>query len=371
MDISSILSLHQQAKAQGKQYAKKRFIYDDVKQSSGRHFIAILGPRGAGKTILLKQLICENEESIYISLDSLEIEDLFETIKILAEDYKYKVFFLDEIHAYHGYAQALKKIYDFLSVRVIFTSSMAISIKESTYDLSRRIKQIKLYSFSFREYVYFKTGTSPRQLSLDDIARQNWSIDHVRNESLFKSFLKGGCLPFSLEEPQPLALLQNILEKIISWDIPMVKAISQQEVEIIRKMVRFIGSAKVEGISYSALSNNLGITKYKAEQYVRLLQDAFVLQVIFPKGANVLKEPKIIMFLPYRLLYQDYAEAIGGLREDFFVEMMLIRDIPVYYLKSKQGAKTPDYLIDYQDNKVIIEVGGKGKGRTQFKGIKA
>ena len=88
-----------------------------------------------------------------------------------------------------------------------------------------------------------------------------------------------------------------------------------------------------------------------------------------PKGTNILKEPKILMALPYRLLFIDYEQAVGGLREDFFVEMMRSLDIDFYYLKSTRGAKTPDYLVPFNNGDIIIEIGGKKKGREQFKGI--
>ena len=113
---------------------------------------------------------------------------------------------------------------------------------------------------------------------------------------------------------------------------------------------------------------NIHITKYKAEQYITLLERAFVLHRVFPMGTNVMKEPKVVMALPYRLLYRPLAEAIGGLREDFFVEAFRSFGKEVFYLKSMRGQKTPDYLIrDFED--IIFEVGGKGKGRSQFKGV--
>lgn len=124
----------------------------------------------------------------------------------------------------------------------------------------------------------------------------------------------------------------------------------------------------MDGINYTSLSKNLGITKYKAEQYVGLLEKAFVLQRIFPKGSNVLKEPKVLMAVPYRLLYRDFEDSIGGLREDFFVDMMRHSNTPVHYLKTKRLAKTPDYLLS---DGTVVEVGGKGKGFTQFKDVQA
>ncbi len=178
-------------------------------------------------------------------------------------------------------------------------------------------------------------------------------------------------MPFSLEEPEPLPLLESILAKILQSDIPRVARIRVDEIDLIRKMLAFIGRSDVDGINYSSISRNLGITKYKAESYIRLMEQAFVLHQVFPKGTNVLKEPKVLMTVPYRLLFRPYEEALGALREDFFATMLTASGISFHYLKSTRGSKTPDYLIPHSGDKIVIEVGGKGKGREQFKGIKA
>jgi predicted AAA+ superfamily ATPase len=67
------------------------------------------------------------------------------------------------------------------------------------------------------------------------------------------------------------------------------------ELGLIEKMVRFVGRAEVDGINYSSFSKNIGITNYKAEMYVEMLSKAFVLQAVFPKGANVMKQPKVLL----------------------------------------------------------------------------
>ncbi len=78
-------------------------------------------------------------------------------------------------------------------------------------------------------------------------------------------------MPFALDEPQPLKILQNILDAILIKDIARISDISTSEIDLIGKMVRFISrSSGVDGISYSSLSKNIGITKYKAQQYTKL-----------------------------------------------------------------------------------------------------
>ena len=76
------------------------------------------------------------------------------------------------------------------------------------------------------------------------------------------------------------------------------------------------------------------------------------------------------MYLPFRLLYRDWDQCIGAIREDFFVEMAMMKGLKFHYLKSKRGEKTPDYLVACGNEDIVIEIGGKGKGRQQFKGIK-
>ncbi len=134
-------------------------------------------------------------------------------------------------------------------------------------------------------------------------------------------------------------------------------------------MLRFIGRSSVDGINYSSLSRNIGITKYKAESYINLLKKAFVLQVVFPTGTNVMRESKVLMRLPFRLLYKEYQEVVGGIREDFAVEMLQMAKCEFYYLKSTRGTKTPDFLVKQETGDIVVEIGGKGKGREQFKGI--
>jgi hypothetical protein len=75
------------------------------------------------------------------------------------------------------------------------------------------------------------------------------------------------------------------------------------------------------------------------------------------------------MYPPVRLLYRDYPDALGGLREDFFTLMLRIQGTEFNYLKSTRGSKIPDFLVREKDGSIVVEIGGRGKGHEQFKGI--
>ncbi|MGA1842884.1 MAG: ATP-binding protein [bacterium] len=369
LNFRHLLELNELAREDGKRYPKKRGLYSAINDEKGKHIIGIVGPRGVGKTIILKQMALNRENAFYLSLDTIEEEDLFDVAKTLSERYGVRLLLLDEIHFQKEYEKKLKTIFDFLDIKVIFSSSVALSILESSYDLSRRVKLVNLYPFAFREYLFFKKNVSLPHLTLDDILNKKWDTRHLRYEFLFEDYLKGGLMPFSLEEPDIFPLLENIIQKIIRKDIPSVASLKTDELFLIEKTLKFIGKSDVDGINYSSVSRNVGITKYKAESYIQLLEKAFVLNVVFPIGTNVLKEPKVLMCLPLRLLYQDVDQALGGMREDFFAEMMRIKGMDFHYLKTRRGAKTPDFLIKQDTGDIIVEIGGKSKGREQFKGI--
>ena len=367
MNINQLLEFDRLAREDGKIYDKRRALYDDIARDAGAHFIGIVGPRGAGKTIILKQLALASERSFYVSLDAMD-GDLFDLVKTLHETMQIKLFLLDEVHVYPRFESDLKKLYDVLDIKVIFTSSTALGMYESGYDLSRRILLKKLYPFTLREYAQFRYGQEFSALTLRDIVQGKIPADVFKAGEHFLPYIQGGLMPFALREPQPLALLENILKTIIRKDIPHIAKLLTDELEKIEQLVRFIGRSGVDGINYSSASQNVHITKYKAEQYITLLERAFILHRVMPIGSNVMKEPKVVMALPYRLLYKPLDEAIGGLREDFFVETFRAQGKEVFYLKSTRGTKTPDYLIrDFED--IVFEVGGKGKGRSQFKGV--
>ena len=372
MDYSKFLEFDRRAKALGGAHPYRRELFGKLDGESGKHLTGVLGPRGAGKTILLRQLAAARQDAFYLSADTLPREtDLFAIIRDLAETYGFRSFFIDEIHYLDGGFAGLKKIYDFLPIRVIFTSSVALKIHEAAHDLSRRVRLYRLGYFSYREYLAVRHNDRCPVLGMDSLLKGEAPAECLRAVDRFERYLTANILPFALEEPDPLPLLASTVETIVGKDIPRFLRLNVDELETIEKMIAFIGRSPVDGINYSSLSANLGITKYKAEQYVSALERAFVLQRLLPAGTNVLKEPKILLMPPLRLLHLPLKEARGALREDFFVFALRQAGFDLSYLKGTRGQKTPDFLLRHKERNLVFEVGGKGKGRSQFKGIEA
>ena len=371
MTIDRLLELHDLARQDGLRYERRRQAFEAVTGDIGRHHLGLVGPRGVGKTVLLRQYAAAHEGAFYLSMDALDPEDdPWDTLRTLHERYGYGCLLLDEVHFLPDATALLKRLYDFLDVRVVFTSSVALAMRASAHDLSRRVRLVELRTFSFREYLRFSHGLELEPLDLETVVDGAWSPAHLRVGRHFDGYLLGGgLLPYALDEPDPFPLLANILDKVVARDLPTVVRLAVDELDHIRRLLRFLGRSGVDGISYSSLSRNLGITKYKAEQYVDCLEQAFVVHRIMPVGTNVLREPKILLAPPCRLLYREPEDCIGGLREDYFVEALRQGGIPFDYLKGTRGQKTPDYLVTCGGKRMAVEVGGRSKGREQFKGV--
>jgi len=227
-----------------------------------------------------------------------------------------------------------------------------------------------LLPFSFREYLGFRFGLELAALPLDCLFRGPPPPDHLRASHRFKEYLCGGLFPHTLEAGVRLQTFENIVTKILTGDIPSLDCSpTMDDLAQIRRTLTFVGSAGGDEVNYSSVSRNAGVTKYKAERYLELLERSFLVRRVFPAGANVLKEPKVLLVPPYRLLYRPLEQCIGQLREDFFALAMDQHGLEFRYLKSTRGGKTPDFLLDLDGSATVVEVGGRRKGRSQFKGV--
>ncbi|MFH1471471.1 MAG: AAA family ATPase [Nanoarchaeota archaeon] len=375
VQIEKIIELHNLAKESAAKFDKKRFVYEDVKKMlENKLFIGIAGLRGVGKTVLLRQLAIELKDSVYTSADAIDpAVNLFELAKELNRNYKTKYLLIDEIHNHANWQMEIKKIYDFLDIKIIFTSSASIDIIRSKYDLSRRVAIINMPPFSFRESLFFRKSVLIEKMSLEDILKNYKKLYRkiYAFEPEFHEFCVRGALPSAIESPFPQTI-RNIVEKILNHDLLIYGKLNREDIINIGNILRFISRSPVDVCSYSLIARNAGITKYKAQEYIHILEQAFLLKILMPYGSNVMKEPKILYSLPFRAYFSDGVEdekIAGAIREEFFIHHISNIDANVNYLKSLRGEKLPDYIVFYKNKKFVFEIGGAGKTRVQLKGI--
>ena len=118
--------------------------------------ISIMGPKGVGKSTLIKQHIKQNYQPgdrsvLYCSADTVDFST--RTLVGLAEEFHIhggELLVIDEIHKYKprtmDWSREVKEIYElFPSLQLIVSGSSLLKLKEGDADLSRRaIKYLSL-----------------------------------------------------------------------------------------------------------------------------------------------------------------------------------------------------------------------------------
>jgi len=348
----------------------KRYIYSQIDFSN--KLIGLIGARGVGKTTLLLQYLNETNiafnKKLYISADSIDIDSLFQ----IAYDFHKiggKLLIIDEIHKYKNFEIELKKIYDMLSLKVIFSGSSAINIDNSNADLSRRSVMYHLQGLSFREFLELKTNIRFDVYNLEDILNNHIDIAHkilskIKIYEYFKEYLTYGYYPFYFENNSSYMLkLKDTINAVIETDIPSIFKIEYDKIINLKKLVRLICQSKPFQINIKELSSKIGTSDYHTlYKYLEYLKKGKILGILKSKtnSNNIFSKPDKL-YLNNTNLHFAYCQnnEIGTIREVFFYSM--------FDNERLSSSKFGDFIID---GKYTIEIGGENKKFKQIKDIK-
>ena len=347
----------------------KRYFFDKFNFD---RLTGLIGARGVGKTTFLLQYLKNHKlpisKKLYISADSIKITSLFEFAKTF-ESYGGELLIIDEIHKYSGFEQDLKKIYDFLSLDVIFSGSSALQIDNSKYDLSRRVVVYQIEGLSFREFLELKLKKEFKTYSLEDILNNHIDIAYEISQDLsilplFKEYLQFGYYPFYFDKHSTYLLkLNETINSVLEVDIPSIFNIEYQNIKNLKKLLMIL----CESVPYTPNITTL-LEKMDMEnsyrtlyRYLDYLHKAKIITLIKPKtkGDNIFVKPQKIYFNNSNLHYA-YCDNpnIGTIREVFFQSMM--------YNEKLELPNRGDFLVN---DKYLFEIGGKNKSFKQIKDI--
>ena len=349
----------------------RRYFFDIV--DFNERLIGIVGARGVGKTTFLLQYLesleIEDNKKLYFSVDSIlgsdeKLFDIAETFSNLGG----KVLVIDEIHKYQNFELALKEIYDFLDIQVIFSGSSAIVLEHKKADLSRRAVLYRVKGLSFREFLELKLGKTFDPYTLHDILENHTTLAKEISKSIkpleyFKEYLQFGYYPFYFETPNTYYLkLEETVNVVVESDLPMIFNIEPSNIMKLKQLVAYICNSKPYELNLTKLASKIGINRKTLYLYIHYLTLGDIFLKVQPKtkGDTVFSKPSKLYLNNTNLNYaycdtQEY----GTLRESFFVNQVE-KEYKVEY------SKIGDFLID---NKYIVEIGGKNKSFKQIKDV--
>ena len=352
-----------------------RYLYASF--NTDDRLTGLIGARGVGKTTLLLQYIKQNypnlNDTFYISADHIYFQrvTLYEFVENLYLTQGVTTFFMDEIHKYINWNQEVKNLYDgFPDIKIIFSGSSSIDIVKGSYDLSRRAKLYHLAGMSLREYINFHAGLNIEPAAFETLINQAGDYDQIfpgipKVKGYFQDYLKHGFYPFMQENPLSYyEKLLRVVDKTIYEDIANFYKLKTENLHQFKKILNFMVSIPPGKLSIHNLAKNLTIDDKTAANYLTIMQETNLINLIHANGTGnqVLRKPEKF-FVNNTNLYHALSDnvsaplAIGSVRELYFVQAIRNAGINIFY--SAQG----DFVIQDQ----IFEIGGKNKTRQQVK----
>jgi len=342
-----------------------RFLFSEINLDN--RMTAIIGPRGAGKTTLILQLIklkLSINETLYVGADNIYLSDknLFE----FAQNFSNrggKYLFIDEIHKYANWSQELKMIYDYLpGLNVVFTGSSILDIYKGYADLSRRVLTYYLPGLSFREYLELKAGITIRVQSLEQIISNKFEQQEFKPLEHFQEYLKSGYYPY-FKEPGYIEKLNNTVNLTIETDIPSHSGMNTATINKLKQLMFVVSQSVPFKPNLTKIAEIIGISRNQVTDYLQFFERAgLILQLReSTQGIRLLGKVQKI-YLQNTNLIHLFAEGLpntGNIRETFFYNQMSVKN-------SVFSANKGDFSI----GDFIFEIGGKSKNQKQIAGLK-
>ncbi|MFH7320412.1 ATP-binding protein [Desulfurivibrio sp. D14AmB] len=370
MDIDHLITLSRTT-LEGRQEKYRRFLHPKL-NPQGR-LIGIKGPRGAGKTTLVGQLLQESglapEEALYVTADhprvnATRLYDIAEAFAKLGG----RLLVIDEIHKQSGFAADLKAIHDSLSLRVIFTGSSALHLDHAKVDLSRRAVIHNLPCLSLREFVELETGLEFAALDLATLVRDHAAISGEivkrladrRILRLYRDYLAYGAYPFYREgvADYPVKLIE-VVRQMIDSDLAVIYNIDKDHLNKLNRIMELICRSPPLELKVTKLAGAAGINIRTLYAYLGYLEKGGLVRAV-ASHKSLAKPAKLYFDNPNLFgILCDYPQE-GTIRETFAAAMLGNAGHRLHY--PVRG----DFLVNEH---YLFEVGGKGKGFAQIAGI--
>jgi predicted AAA+ superfamily ATPase len=319
--------------------------------------VMLAGPRQVGKTTLLLQTIetliskkIPSSNILYATFDhpilklaGLEkVLEVWREIEPKGEGYEY--LFLDEAQFLKDFGTWVKHRTDFnKSTRIIFTGSACPLLSAGEESGVGRWHTLPISTLSFYEYLQIKNiGIDVPDLAnlteLFALSKANYSVIENAAHNLTAHFheylLRGGFPQTSLIESLPQAqrlLREDIIDKVLKRDMTALFGV-RRVLELEQTFIYLcMHNGNIQELK--TISNNLGINVATVQNFINLLEAAYLLYRIPPFGNG-----KEILRARYKCYLSDPAIA------------------PAILMKGKSILEDATYLGKLVENAVLVHL---------------
>ena len=329
----------------------RRDLMDEIDWND--RLIGIKGTRGLGKTTFLLQYAKEkfgtDHSCLFINMNNFYFSK-YTLVEFAAEFVKRggKVLLIDQVFKYPEWSHDLRACYEmFPTLKIIFTGSSVMRLKEENPELSGIVKVYYLRGFSFREYLNLQSGNCFRAYTLQEILENHEQIAktilrNVKPLDYFQDYLHHGFYPFFLEKRNFSENLLKTMNMMIEVDILLIKQIELKYLSKIKKLLYLLAVDGPVAPNVSQLATEIQTSRATVMNYIKYLADARLINMVYPKGEEFPKKPSKLMMHNTNLMYSIYPVKVEeqDVLDTFFMNT-LYKDHKLY-----KGDKGTSFMVD-------------------------
>lgn len=339
-----------------------RVLMDEINWDD--RLIGIKGTRGVGKTTFLLQYAKENFESrdrqcLYINMNNFYFQG--RGVADFAGDFYNqggRVLLIDQVFKQQHWSSELRKCFDnYPKLKIIFTGSSVMRLKEENPELNGIVKSYNLSGFSFREFLNLQTGNNFKPYSLEEILQNHEHIvkeilPKVRPLKYFQDYIHHGFYPFFLENRNFSENLLKTMNMMTEVDILLIKQIELKYLTKIKKLFYLLALEGPKAPNISNLAKEINTSRATVMNYIKYLADARLINIIYPIGQEFPKKPAKVMMNNTNLIYAIYPIQVEqqDVMETFFVNVLSKEHLV------NMGNKSGSYLIDWTQKFKVCNV---------------
>jgi predicted AAA+ superfamily ATPase len=330
-------------------------------EGDGSAFIS--GPLHVGKTSLLRQIASNLQGvKIYIDFEDIKLQELgsesFQVIEeTAAEIYENQsksnnsgriYYFLDEICNVPGWDIWVDKL-NSQGAEVFVTSSSSLTEKEFSYKFAGIINILKLFPFSFKEFLLMRGSHIPMP---------NFLTPSRCDEMLcmFLQYFENGGFPDVIKTGN-IRLCQKYFEEILQKGVTAGNNI--EDLNALKKLAIFLISNMACEYSLDTLRKVSGIENEETiRRYLNFLEDSFLLYRIpelnyRPDSEEKTDSPCKVYAGDtgfFKAVYPNYPDSLGLRFENLVFLELLRQEKQVSYFRNKREC---DFLIKEKDSQKV------------------
>lgn len=307
--------------------------------------VALIGPRQCGKSTLVKHLLKENTNSIYLDLERpSDLQKLNEAEWFLTTQ-KGKLICIDEIQRKPELFPLLRSLVDewnYNGAFLVLGSASRDLLKQSSESLAGRISYKKLSPFLWNELEgkfsmenYFSKGGFPRSLLSTEM-----DVSYEWREDFIATFLERDLIQWRGFTPSTM-----------------------------RRLWQMLAHNNGQTVDYSTLAKSLGVSAVTVKNYIDLLESTFMVDIvpayISNMGKRLVKAPKVfisdsgicsaLLGIPSFEALSGHP-AIGAIWEQIVLSNLkgLFPSAEFYFYRTTNGAEM-DFVMKMNNKLIAIE----------------